>query len=723
MEIRRKKKYHTQQLDQSDCGVVCLQTILKHFGSSFSLEKLREYSGTTKLGATMLGLMQCGNKIGIEVKGYESTIEALKKNKTPAILHILLEEKLQHFMVCFGYDSKKEKFIISNPSSTKIEYLTEKELEKIWQSKALLLCKETNRLVKKKVENRQKWQWIYKYIKEDINLLSMSLFLGIILAILSLATAIYSQKLIDVLLPSKDNFKIIASICLLFFLFTIQVFFSYLRNLFLIRQTKNYNTRVIHFFYNNILKLPKLFFDTRKTGDMVARMNDTSRIQKTISKIIGSIVIDVLLVIVVSIVIFSYNKTLGYITILWIPLLTLVVLFFSPKIKKQQKEVMQSYARNESNYIDTIKGIETIKSNNKQLIFAKETNTIYKLFQKAIYDLSLLGLNYGTINQLISTIFIVSTLSYSVYLVLNNELTAGVIIAILQLVGMLMSSTSNLALINIEIQEAKVAFNRMYEFTSIEEEHKGEESLLEFNSLEIKNLSFRFAGRKELFKDINISIHKNECIAIVGESGSGKSTLGQVLQKFYPFENGTIIVNNKHNLPQINTEDWRNIIGVIPQEITLFNGNVVTNILLGKEDILKDLNIFCEEYGFTEFINSLPQGFATVLGEEGINLSGGQKQILALMRVLYKKPQLILLDEFTSAMDRKTEKFVLQLLNKLKAEITIIFISHRLHSLPLIADNIYVLAAGVISNFGTHEDLMKTSNFYSDFWKDLKLKN
>lgn len=718
----RIKKLQTQQQNQSDCGVACLQTILKYYESTFSLEKLREFSGTSAQGTTMLGLMQCGNRIGLEVKGYESTIEALKENKTPAILHTVFEEKLQHYIVCFGYDNKKEKFIISNPINSKIEYIPEKELKIIWQSKALLLCKETDRLVKKKVESKQKWQWVYKYIKEDVNLLLMSLFLGIILAILSLATAIYSQKLIDVLLPSKDNFKIIASICLLFFLFTIQVCFGYLRNLFLIRQTKDFNTRVIYFFYNNLLKLPKSFFDTRKIGDMVARMNDTSRIQRTISKIIGSIIIDILLVIVVSIAIFSYNQTLGIITLLWIPLLTIVILVFSPKIKKQQKEVMQSYARNESNYIDTIKGIETIKNNNKETFFAKETNSIYKLFQKAVYDLGRIGLNYATINELISNIFITGALGYSVYLVLNNELTAGVIIAILQLVVILMTSASNLALINIEIQESKVAFNRMYEFTSTEAESKGNVTLTNFNVLEIKNGSFRFAGRKQLIKNISITINKNECIAIVGESGSGKSTLSQVLQKFYTFENGEILINNKHHLKDINTKDWRNIIGIIPQDIIIFSGNVTTNILLGKKDVPQNIEDFCNQNGFTEFINSLPQGFATILGEEGVNLSGGQKQIIALMRVLYKKPQLLILDEFTSAMDRKTEKFVLNLLKKLKSEITIIFISHRLHSLPQIADKIYVIENGIISNFGTHKNLMKSKNFYSDFWTELEFE-
>jgi ATP-binding cassette subfamily B protein len=140
---------------------------------------------------------------------------------------------------------------------------------------------------------------------------------------------------------------------------------------------------------------------------------------------------------------------------------------------------------------------------------------------------------------------------------------------------------------------------------------------------------------------------------------------------------------------------------------------------LGKEDTPQNIEDFCKEYGFTEFVNTLPQGLATILGEEGINLSGGQKQIIALMRVLYKKPQLLLLDEFTSAMDRKTEKFVLNLLNKLKSELTIIFISHRLHSLPKIADRIYVLENGITSDFGTHKELMKSKNFYSDFWNEL----
>ena len=159
--------------------------------------------------------------------------------------------------------------------------------------------------------------------------------------------------------------------------------------------------------------------------------------------------------------------------------------------------------------------------------------------------------------------------------------------------------------------------------------------------------------------------------------------------------------------------------GVIPQDITVFNGNIIDNILLGKEDNVENIVKFCKDFGFEKFVSELPQGYATILGEEGINLSGGQKQLLALMRALYKKPQLLLLDEFTSAMDRKTEQFVLDLLIKLKQEISIIFISHRLHSLKHLADRIYIIENGNSNTSGTHEKLLETDNFYSQFWHNL----
>jgi len=208
----------------------------------------------------------------------------------------------------------------------------------------------------------------------------------------------------------------------------------------------------------------------------------------------------------------------------------------------------------------------------------------------------------------------------------------------------------------------------------------------------------------------------------VGESGSGKSTLSQIIQQFYQPEKGRIIVNNVLRFNEISMHTWRNIFGVVPQDIHLFNGTVLDNICLSnsKEEI-EEVVRFCEKYGFNQFIEQFPQSYLTLVGEEGINLSGGQKQVIALARALYIQPQLLLLDEATAAMDRVTEKFVLELLSQLKKQITVIFISHRLHILKNISDRIYVLENGQIKAYGNHEILLESNNIYSNYWQDISL--
>ncbi|WP_225585489.1 ATP-binding cassette domain-containing protein [Flavobacterium sp. MDT1-60] len=258
----------------------------------------------------------------------------------------------------------------------------------------------------------------------------------------------------------------------------------------------------------------------------------------------------------------------------------------------------------------------------------------------------------------------------------------------------------------------------MYEFASIEKEKKEGSEISGIEQISVQDLSFRFAGRSELFHNINIEIQKGKFIAIVGESGSGKSTLGQILQRFYPFENGNIIVNNQYPLQSIALKSYRDLIAVIPQEITIFNGDLIYNILLDAIDTPEKVMQFIQEYEFDYYFDQLPQGLATNLGEEGINLSGGQKQIIALARALYKKPQFLILDEATSAMDRNTENFTMNLFQKIKPNCAILFISHRLNRLKNTADMIYILENKTVLVSGNHFKLMETNNFYSDYWKE-----
>jgi len=714
--MKHIKKTHTLQLDQSDCGVACLMSLIKLYGGINTIEKLRELSGTTKQGTTMLGLYQVANKIGFTAEGCEADIQALIDHKQPVILHVVIEEKLQHYVVCYSYSPPSGEFLIGDPGKG-IYYLSESELNKIWVSKSCLTLEPNESFVKAETEKNSQRKWFLAILKEDYKLLWISVLLGVFVAGLGMAMSLFSQKLIDDILPSHNIKKLVSGIGLLTILLLARVGISALREFFLLQQSKDFNNRINNHFFSSLLHLPKPFFDTRKIGELVARLNDTQRVQRVIKMLASSLVIDVLVSIISLIFLFTYSWKLGLLALFSVPIYFYIIYRSNKKIINSQKEVMQSYAFNESNYINTIQGIATIKNDNKQEVFNNTNEIVFANFQEKLFSLGKINITLSWQSGLASVFFLIGVLIYTSIQVFNKEIKLGELMAILGIVSSLMPSIANLALIAIPINEAKIAFNRMYEFASIEKEKEEGTPLTEINSIVIQNLSFRFAGRSELFSNINLNIEKGKFTAIVGESGSGKSTLGQILQRFYNFENGSIILNHQTQLNETELKSYRSLIGVIPQDITIFNGNVVDNILLGQVETPENIIAFLTNYGFDTYFNLLPQGLSTILGEEGINLSGGQKQIIALARVLYKKPQFLILDEATSAMDRNTENFTMNLFEKIKPNCAIFFISHRLNALKNIADIIYVLDNKTITNFGSHKELMQSDNFYSDYWK------
>ena len=716
MNLKYIQKTHVLQHDQSDCGVACLLSLVRYYKGNSSLEKLRELSGTSKQGTTLLGLYQTANKIGFTAEGNEADIQALIAHKEPLILHVLIEEKLQHYITCYGYDNGK--FIIGDPGKGVVNYSKE-ELEKIWVSKTCLTLTPNNNFMKATTVKKTKKEWFLKLLKEDKQLLISSIAIGIGIALLGMAMSVFSQKLIDDILPSQNTKKLVSGIALLTFLLLVRVAFTALRELLLVKQSKDFNNRIIDSFYTSLLHLPKPFFDTRKIGELVARLNDTNRVQKVIKHIAGNVVIDILIVLVSFGFLFYYSWQVGIIALISLPIYFFIVYRFNAKIIQSQKEVMQSYALNESNYITSMQGIATVKNFNRQPFFQKLNQRVFGNLQNKIVTLSKINIRLALLSGIAGVLFLMFILAYTSFQVYEKQLLLGALMAILGISGSLLPSITNLALIAIPLNEANIAFNRMFEFTSISKENKGSTTLQNFDSLELQKLSFRFAGRSSLLKDISMTIKKGQISAVVGESGSGKSTIAQILQKFYDYENGSVLINNHYSLQEIELTHWRDLVGVVSQEITIFNGNVIDNILLGKEDSPEQVTAFCKKHGFEEFIDNFPQRYATTLGEEGVNLSGGQKQIVALIRALYKKPQLLLLDEVTAAMDRKTEKFSMELLSTLKERMGILLISHRLETLKKYADTIYVLENGKISVKGSHSELLSTSNFYSDYWKEL----
>jgi ATP-binding cassette subfamily B protein len=301
-------------------------------------------------------------------------------------------------------------------------------------------------------------------------------------------------------------------------------------------------------------------------------------------------------------------------------------------------------------------------------------------------------------------------------------MTQGELMAILSLSSTLLPSVLNLALIGIPLSEAKVALNRMFEFSQIDPEEReniGQNDSLEILKLSLVNISFRFPGQRLMLDNLSLSIEKGKVVSLVGESGCGKSTLANIILRFYLPEAGKIILNNNINSDKINLKNWRTKIGIIPQEIHIFNGTILQNILTElTESKINEMVSTISVLGLGGFIDSFPSGIMTLVGEEGINLSGGQKQLLAFIRVLIKKPDILVIDEGTSNMDRGTESLIMGLISRLKSEMGILLISHRINMVKNLSDYIYVIDSKVITAEGTHADLIKSDNLYKRFWND-----
>lgn len=412
--------------------------------------------------------------------------------------------------------------------------------------------------------------------------------------------------------------------------------------------------------------------------------------------------------------------------IIWIsmPIYFLIVYAYNRKIIKAQKGVMQSYALNESQYIDSIQGMDIIQSYRKEDYYKAQVETVFQNFQERIFDLGLIRLKFSRVSEFVGVVLNVAILSTCAFFVFQQELLLGEMMAIISVSGSIIPAVGRLAVSNIPLQEAKIAFERLFELIENDlEKHKQTETykLDTFENLKVKNLSFRFAGHSPLFQNINLEIKAGEVLALLGENGSGKSTIMHILERFYDYEKGLIEVNGQ-DLRSINLDNWRKKVISVPQNTKIFNSTVLENICLDKpqthaESVIK----FCQEMGLAPYFEKLPKAYFTLVGEEGINLSGGQKQLIALTRALYHQPQLLLLDEATSAMDRQTEQFVLKLLEKLKKQgLAIFMITHHIKTANK-ADRIYILEDKSITASGTPSELLESENLFSLIYQDTQL--
>jgi len=692
------------QHDQYDCGVACLRNVLGYYKADVSIEKLREWSGAGTDGTTLLGLYQAAGQLGFKAEGARAgSVDDLFDLQHPCILSVTLENSLLHYVVYYPGEASPGqpagRLLIGDPAKGLV-YMQREELEKIWTNQALLLLEPGEKLQQWQRHRQKKIRWLGETLKNEAPLLYVALGLGILCAILNLSTAVFSQRLLDSILPSHRRSDLITGLSLLGLLLLLKGLFSFLRQQLLIRQGYAFNLRITGNFFRSILFLNKSFFDHRKTGDLIARLNDTQRIQQSASYILGEMSIQLLMLLTTLGMLFFFCWPIAIFCVVMMPIIYGIVRYFENDIVRGQRSVMISHAQNESNYVDTIRGVHTIKVMNKEPLFSGIAANFFLSLQNSVMQLGKIRIRFNMLLEIATVLFLLTVIGWAALDTWSGALRTGQMIAILQLAGMLMQTVILVALTSLQVQEAAVALDRMYEFTMLDPEYDTttvteDVQPISFEKLIIEKIGFRFPGRKLLLRDVSLYLKKGEIVALSGESGQGKSTLLQVLQKFYPYEGGPLKVNDRE-LSSIDTVAWRKTIGVVPQDVAIFSGTLLANICLDPAtENIEGVRRFCRQYGFDKFFETLPQSYTTLLGEGGITLSGGQKQLLALARCLYASPRLVLLDEPSSAMDTLTEQFIITVLHRYRQQTTaaMLIISHK-DSLTEIADRVYLLEKG-----------------------------
>ncbi len=276
---RHINKTFVRQHSRFYCGLACLASVIRYHGGDTTQEKLQAISGTTLNGTSLLGLYQAAKKSGFNAGGYEATTESLKGMDTPVILHTITSEGFEHFVVCYGFNNGK--FIIGDPGQGVVQ-LTETEVEAIWKSKALLKLTPDKGFKAHSAVRAKKREWFFQLIKPDMPVLGIAAFMGVIISVLGLATAIFTQKIIDRFIPEKDMGNLVAGLIIFGLVLIARAIMGYVRTVFLVRQGKDMNIRLVSGFFGKLLYLPKPFFDSTTTGDMVARLNDAQRIQRVV---------------------------------------------------------------------------------------------------------------------------------------------------------------------------------------------------------------------------------------------------------------------------------------------------------------------------------------------------------------------------------------------------------------------------------------------------------
>ena len=706
-----------KQHDITDCGAACLASVAAHYKLQLPIARIRQYASTDKKGTNMFGMVEAAEKLGFEAKGVKGITESLSKIPLPAIAHVVVKEVLHHYVVI--YKVTKTHITLMDPADGKMQKKSIAAFEAEWTGVLMLLLPSQEFTPKNEKVSVYKRFW---FLLKPHKFVLFQAFVGaVVFTLLGFSISIYIQKLTDFVLVGGNTKLLNLLSVVVLALLVAQIIIGVFKDTFIVKTGQQIDTRLILGYYKHLLKLPQPFFDTMRVGEIISRIGDAVKIRTFINNVSLNLAVNVLILVFSFAIMFSYYWKLALIMSLVIPLYALVYFIVNRLNKKTERKIMERAADLESQLVESLQAVSTIKHFGLEYFANTKTEVRFISLLKSGYKSALNSIFSTNSSQAIAQVFTVVLLWSGSYYAIDGEITIGELMSFYAIIGYFTNPVASLIGANVQIQNALIAADRLFEIMDLQREKETDKIHLteeKIGDITYENVNFRYGSRVDVFKKLNLVIPKGSVTALVGESGSGKSTIISLLLKIYNIQKGKISVGDI-DLNHIETDSLREIIGVVPQKVDLFSGNVIDNIAIGElaPDMERVLEV-CKSLQIQSFIEALPNGFQTYLGENGANLSGGQKQKIAIARALYKNPEIIVFDEATSSLDSLAQQDIWHAIQSLKKQDkTIVISTHRLQSICN-ATKIVVLKQGKLVEEGTHKELLKTKKTYYTLWKN-----